>query len=75
MAKSAIKTIWKRIPGETKRLVLSDIVTKGGVSINTAYRWTTGGRTPLPLYQQLIAAILNEHTGKDYTALDLFPDN
>lgn len=75
MAKTTIKNVWKKIPELSRRAILADIVTKGGVSISTAYAWTSGKRVPLPLYQALIAASISEHTRADYCAMDLFQNN
>lgn len=75
MAKTSIRTIWAKISADDRRAIVAEIVTRGGLSVWTAYKWLSGVRTPLPLYQSMIAEIISLRTGKDYKAADLFPEN
>lgn len=67
-----IKDCYNSLSAKERGAVISEIVAKGGCTPSSAYMWLRGERTPLPLYQQLIAKVMRAHTGKELTPEELF---
>lgn len=68
-----IKDVWSGMSEENRKLVLADVVLKGGVSISTVYIWMQGRRIPMPLYQDLVSNVLKNVTGETIPVSELFP--
>ena len=67
-----IREHYDSFSAEKRGAIIADIVAKGGCTPASAYMWLRGDRTPLPLYQKLIADVLRKHTGLSITATELF---
>lgn len=52
--------------------IVNSIAIEGRASVQTVYSWLRGERTPMYLYQKLIASAVNKYMGSSFTPEDLF---
>lgn len=67
-----IKEIMSKTTEDERIAIVSKVALKGKVSIRTVCAWLDGYRTPMYLYQQLIASAIKEHCGIEATPEELF---
>lgn len=52
--------------------IVNNITIEGRASVQTVYSWLRGERTPMYLYQKLIASAVNKYMGTSFAPEDLF---
>ena len=52
--------------------IVNNITIEGRASVQTVYSWLRGERTPMYLYQKLIASAVNKYMGTNFAPEDLF---
>ena len=70
----AFPVVWDRMTAEQKELVRKRLVVEIGINDVTLYRWHEGKSAPrIPFYRSTTARIVSEVTGRQMSAIDLFP--